>query len=126
MADFRGKILESRIDGTLLSLNGREVETMFTGRFNAYNLTAVYGACIMPGWDETEVLRQMSRLVPVSGRFQAIHSPKRSDGDSGLCTYARCSGQCVAGHTRSQPPACYHGGWVPAKTAIAASGQYGC
>lgn len=85
MADFRGKILESRIDGTLLSLNGREVETMFTGRFNAYNLTAVYGACIMLGWDETEVLRQMSRLVPVSGRFQAIHSP---NGVTAIVDYA--------------------------------------
>jgi len=73
-ADFEGRIIESRLDGTLLSLNGNEVETMFTGRFNAYNLTAVYGACVMLGWDCDEVLRNMSRLVPVAGRFQAFHS----------------------------------------------------
>ena len=76
MADFTGRIIESRLDGTLLSLNGREVETMFTGRFNAYNLTAVFGACCLLGWPQEEVLKHMSRLVPVAGRFQAVRSSK--------------------------------------------------
>ena len=40
-ADFMGRVVESRLDGTLMSFNGREVEVLFTGRFNAYNLTAV-------------------------------------------------------------------------------------
>ncbi|MDE6317330.1 MAG: UDP-N-acetylmuramoyl-L-alanyl-D-glutamate--2,6-diaminopimelate ligase [Muribaculaceae bacterium] len=75
MADFRGRIVESRLDGTLMSFNGNEVHVLFTGRFNAYNLTAVYGASIMLGWDKDEVLRRMSLLVPVAGRFQTIHSP---------------------------------------------------
>ena len=75
MADFRGRIIESRLDGTLMSFNGNEVHVLFTGRFNAYNLTAVYGASIMLGWDKEEVLRRMSLLVPVAGRFQTIHSP---------------------------------------------------
>ena len=43
-ADFRCKILETRLDGTLLQLYGHDIEVGFTGRFNAYNLTAVYGA----------------------------------------------------------------------------------
>lgn len=73
-ADFRGKILETRLDGTLLSLNGKEVEVQFTGRFNAYNLTAVYGAAILTGFNPDEVIVNMSRLVPVSGRFQTIRS----------------------------------------------------
>ncbi len=76
MADFTGRIVESRLDGTLLSLNGHDVETMFTGRFNAYNLTAVYGACCLLGWAPDEVLTRMSRLVPVAGRFQAVRSPE--------------------------------------------------
>lgn len=75
VADFTTKIIESRLDGMLLSINGREVETMFTGRFNAYNLTAVYGACVLLGWDPERVLINMSRLVPVAGRFQTFHSP---------------------------------------------------
>ena len=46
-ADFRCKILETRLDGTLLDLDNNEIEVGFTGRFNAYNLTAVYGAAIL-------------------------------------------------------------------------------
>ncbi len=84
-ADFRGRIIESRLDGTLLSLNGNEVELLFTGKFNAYNLTAVYGTCILLGWDKEDVLREMSRLVPVAGRFQAFHSPK---GYTAIVDYA--------------------------------------
>lgn len=84
-ADFEGRIVESRLDGTLLRLNGQEVEVMFTGRFNAYNLTAVYGACCLLGWDKEEVLVHMSRLVPVAGRFQAFHSPK---GVTAIVDYA--------------------------------------
>jgi UDP-N-acetylmuramoyl-L-alanyl-D-glutamate--2,6-diaminopimelate ligase len=38
VADFKGRIVESRLDGTLLELNGQQVEVLFTGRFNAYNL----------------------------------------------------------------------------------------
>lgn len=72
IADFTCKIIESHLDGTLLSINGHEVETMFTGRFNAYNLTAVYGACTLLGWAPEDVLTNVSRLVPVAGRFQAV------------------------------------------------------
>jgi UDP-N-acetylmuramoyl-L-alanyl-D-glutamate--2,6-diaminopimelate ligase len=85
LADFSTKIVESRIDGTLLDINGHEVHTLFAGRFNAYNLTAVYGACILLGWPQEEVLRHMSELVPVAGRFQAVHSP---EGVTAIVDYA--------------------------------------
>ena len=85
MADFRCRVIESRLDGTTLSLNGHEVEVLFTGRFNAYNLTAVYGASILLGWENNQVLTAMSRLVPVAGRFQAFHSPK---GCTAIVDYA--------------------------------------
>lgn len=75
MADFKGKIIESRLDGTLMSVNGREVETLFVGRFNAYNLLAVYGAAVLLGMDPDTALVRLSMLVPVAGRFQALHSP---------------------------------------------------
>lgn len=74
-ADFKGRVLETRLDGTLMTLNGHEVEVLFTGRFNAYNMTAVYGASILSGFDPESVLVDMSRLVPVSGRFQTMRSP---------------------------------------------------
>ena len=75
LADFRCKIVESHLDGTLMSINDNEVNVLFTGRFNAYNLTAVYGTSIMLGWEKEDVLRRMSLLVPVAGRFQTIQSP---------------------------------------------------
>ncbi len=84
-ADFTGRVIESRLDGTLMAFNGHEVEVLFTGRFNAYNLTAVYGASILLGWDPERVLVEMSRLVPVAGRFQAFHSPK---GVTAIVDYA--------------------------------------
>ncbi len=84
-ADFRCKVLETRLDGTLLSLNGREVEVLFTGLFNAYNLTAVFGASVLTGFPEQEVLINMSKLVPVAGRFQTLHSPK---GFTAIVDYA--------------------------------------
>lgn len=73
-ADYRGRVLETRLDGTLMTLNGRELEVRFTGRFNAYNLTGVYGAAILSGFDPEEVIVNMSRLVPVAGRFQPFMS----------------------------------------------------
>lgn len=84
-ADFTGRIVESRLDGTLIAFNGHEVETMFTGRFNAYNLTAVYGVASLLGWDEESILLNISRLVPVAGRFQTFHGP---NGVTAVVDYA--------------------------------------
>ncbi|MBR3831676.1 MAG: UDP-N-acetylmuramoyl-L-alanyl-D-glutamate--2,6-diaminopimelate ligase [Muribaculaceae bacterium] len=84
-ADFMGRIIESRLDGTLITFNNHEVEVLFTGKFNAYNLTAVYAISILLGWDPEQVLINMSRLVPVAGRFQAFHSPK---GYTAIVDYA--------------------------------------
>ena len=84
-ADFRCRILETRLDGTLLQLNGREIEVNFTGRFNAYNLTAVYGASILAGFPQEEVEVNMSLLVPVAGRFQTFRS---AEGVTAIVDYA--------------------------------------
>lgn len=85
MADFRGKILESRLNGTLLEINGNEVEVMFTGRFNAYNLLAVYSAACLMGLAPEDVLVKMSLLIPVAGRFQTLLSPR---GYTAIVDYA--------------------------------------
>ena len=74
-AEFKCKVVESRLDGTLLNLDGTEVDVLFTGLFNAYNLTAVYATARLLGWDKNEVLVAMSRLVPVDGRFQTLRAP---------------------------------------------------
>ena len=85
MADYKGRIVESRLDGTTLELNGNQVEVLFTGRFNAYNLLSVYGASLLLGFDPQEVLVKMSLLVPVAGRFQTLRSPR---GYTAIIDYA--------------------------------------
>ncbi len=75
-ADFKGKILEQHLDGTDMLFNNHEVYTRLVGSFNAYNMLAIFGAAILLGQPEEEVLREMSRLTPVDGRFQTVTSPK--------------------------------------------------
>ena len=75
LADFKGKILESHFEGTEMVINGRDVIVHFVGRFNAYNLLAVYGAAVSLGKDPEETLIVLSTLHSVSGRFETIQSP---------------------------------------------------
>ena len=75
LADFKGRVIEDRLDGTLLDFNGHQLEVMFTGRFNAYNLLSVYGDALLLGFPADEVLVKMSLLVPVAGRFQTMRAP---------------------------------------------------
>ncbi len=75
-ADYHAKLVENRLDGMTLSLNGCQVETLFTGRFNAYNLAAVAGAGMLLGWGKETVLTALSALHPVDGRFQTLRSPR--------------------------------------------------
>ena len=85
LADFKARIVESRIDGTTVAFDGRDVETRFTGRFNVYNMLAVYAATCLLGRDKEQVLVNMSLLVPVAGRFQTLHSVR---GYSAIIDYA--------------------------------------
>ena len=75
MADFKTKILEHSFEGMLLDMNDREVNVSFIGKFNASNLSAVYGAAVLLDQDELEVLRIISSLKSVSGRFETLHAP---------------------------------------------------
>ena len=82
MADFRGKILEEGFDGMLLRVQSTlgvvntEVFVPLVGRFNVSNLLLIYGAAVCLGEDAMEVLRVLSGLQPVNGRFETIRSPK--------------------------------------------------
>lgn len=85
MADFRCRVVEMLLDGMQLDLDGREVWVKFLGRFNAYNLTAVYATALLLGADRDEVLRTLSGLGPVDGRFESIRS---HDGVTAIVDYA--------------------------------------
>jgi UDP-N-acetylmuramoyl-L-alanyl-D-glutamate--2,6-diaminopimelate ligase len=70
MADFKCKIIESHLDGMQIQLDGNEVWTRFIGEFNAYNLTSVYATCILLGHKKDEILKILSTLTAVDGRFE--------------------------------------------------------
>lgn len=73
-ADYRAQILENQLSGLLLKINEQEVWVRLIGNFNAYNLLAIYGTAVELGLDTMEVLRLLSELESVSGRFQYIVS----------------------------------------------------
>ncbi|MBR4066266.1 MAG: UDP-N-acetylmuramoyl-L-alanyl-D-glutamate--2,6-diaminopimelate ligase [Bacteroidaceae bacterium] len=85
ICDYKARIVETHLDGMILEFNNREFSTMLTGRFNISNLLAIYGAAVELGKDAEEVLRVMSTLKPVSGRFETLRS---TDGISAIVDYA--------------------------------------
>ena len=85
LCDFKGRVLEDGFDGMLLDINNREVNVQFIGRFNASNLLAVYGAACLLGKQPDEVLRVLSLLRPVAGRFDALRSKR---GYTAIVDYA--------------------------------------
>lgn len=76
-ADYRAQILENQLSGLLLKVNDNEVWVRLIGTFNAYNLLAIYGTAVELGLDSLEVLRLLSELESVSGRFQFIISTEK-------------------------------------------------
>jgi UDP-N-acetylmuramoyl-L-alanyl-D-glutamate--2,6-diaminopimelate ligase len=75
-SDYKAQILENQLSGLLLKINDQEVWVRLIGTFNAYNLLAIYGTAIELGLESFDVLRLLSELESVSGRFQYIVSDK--------------------------------------------------
>lgn len=69
-ADFKAKIIENCFEGLLLEVNGKEVSTRLVGKFNAYNLLAIYGIARLCELKEEETLVGLSNLRAASGRFE--------------------------------------------------------
>ncbi|MBO5805910.1 MAG: UDP-N-acetylmuramoyl-L-alanyl-D-glutamate--2,6-diaminopimelate ligase [Tidjanibacter sp.] len=68
------KIVETSLEGMLLEIDGQQMWSHLLGRFNGYNLTAVYKAATLVGFDRDEVLVALSSLRSVCGRFQTFRS----------------------------------------------------
>ncbi|MBI3234834.1 MAG: UDP-N-acetylmuramoyl-L-alanyl-D-glutamate--2,6-diaminopimelate ligase [Bacteroidetes bacterium] len=85
ISDFKTKIIECDFNGLLLNLDGIESWFKLTGKFNAYNLLAVYGAAILLGESKEEIIQHLSALNSVSGRFEYIVS---ATGINGIVDYA--------------------------------------
>lgn len=85
VADFKSKILEKQISGTLINVDGTEVWTKLIGVFNIYNLTAIIATAELLGLEKLEILTIVSQLESVSGRFQYT---KSSDNVTAIVDYA--------------------------------------
>ncbi|MCC7522023.1 MAG: UDP-N-acetylmuramoyl-L-alanyl-D-glutamate--2,6-diaminopimelate ligase [Flavobacteriaceae bacterium] len=85
LADYKAKVLENRLEGLILQINGHEVYTKLIGNFNAYNILAIYGIASELGLESLEILRIISDLESVSGRFQFFIS---NEGITAIVDYA--------------------------------------
>ena len=85
LADYKAKIIENRFEGLLLNIKGHEVWSKLIGTFNAYNLLAIYGIADRLGLENMEILRIISELESVAGRFQYFIS---DEGVTAIVDYA--------------------------------------
>jgi UDP-N-acetylmuramoyl-L-alanyl-D-glutamate--2,6-diaminopimelate ligase len=86
VADFRLKIIEHHFGGMVFEIDGHEVFVQIIGRFNAYNLLAVYATSTLLGIPAQEALRAISLLHGAEGRFDHIRTEK--DHIVGIVDYA--------------------------------------
>ena len=56
----------------MLNINGNDLWSRLVGRFNAYNLLAIYGAAVLSGIEPAEAVRLLTLLEPAPGRFQYV------------------------------------------------------
>lgn len=80
IADYKAKILVTRIDSTQLLINGKDLWVRLPGLFNAYNLLAVYATTLIMGTDKDEALVNLSKLESAEGRFEIIQGPEKKVG----------------------------------------------
>ncbi len=73
-ADFKTRIIENSLNGLTLDIAGSELYSRLIGKFNAYNLIAIYGTCKILNIDSLQILLQLSLLKSISGRFEHFES----------------------------------------------------
>jgi len=71
-ADYKIKILEFSLEGMLLKINESEFWSNLSGKFNAYNLLAVFSTASILGMPFSETLQLLSMLKNVKGRFEYL------------------------------------------------------
>jgi len=85
MSDFKCKILENRFDGMLLNINNYDLWTKLIGKFNAYNVLAVYASGLLLNTNEEKILKGISLLSSAEGRFESI---RNKEGITAILDYA--------------------------------------
>lgn len=73
-SEYKGKIIENRLDGMLLQFNNQEFWTVLAGKFNAYNELLAYTIASELGFDSLDIVTALSKLQRVKGRFETYVS----------------------------------------------------
>ncbi len=85
LTDFKAKVIESHFDGMLMNIDNVELWTKLIGDFNASNLLAVYSIGVILGLPKDEILKVISKLGTVEGRFEYV---KSNTGITAIIDYA--------------------------------------
>jgi UDP-N-acetylmuramoyl-L-alanyl-D-glutamate--2,6-diaminopimelate ligase len=72
-ADYKARILTDALEGLEMDIDGIYGWYPLIGEFNAYNILAVYAVASLLGEDKTEILRTLSSIEKVSGRFELVY-----------------------------------------------------
>lgn len=70
--DFHGEIFKVDFSGIESRFNGDNIYTNMLGKFNAYNLLAVYGVCNLLDFPKDKVVKALSDIKPPVGRFDSF------------------------------------------------------
>ncbi|MCX6752468.1 MAG: UDP-N-acetylmuramoyl-L-alanyl-D-glutamate--2,6-diaminopimelate ligase [Candidatus Nomurabacteria bacterium] len=73
-ADFHGEIKKMDFDGLEMTFNDITIKTKLLGKFNAYNLLAIWSACSLLGFDMEKVNTILENIEPPRGRFEHFTS----------------------------------------------------
>ena len=73
-ADFKAQTLECEFTGMLLKIQSFQVWTTLVGNFNTQNLLTVYAAADLLGLSSLSILKGISELKSVEGRFYVFQS----------------------------------------------------
>ncbi|MFA5931760.1 MAG: UDP-N-acetylmuramoyl-L-alanyl-D-glutamate--2,6-diaminopimelate ligase [Candidatus Paceibacterota bacterium] len=73
--DFHGEIKKLDFNGLELDFNGEEIHSKLLGKFNAYNLLAVWSSCKLLNFDMEKVRKILENIEPPRGRFDHFMSP---------------------------------------------------
>ena len=71
---FYGQISKLDFSGLQLKFNQSEIRSKLLGKFNAYNLLAVWSACSLIGFDMDRVNKILENIQPPRGRFEHFTS----------------------------------------------------
>jgi len=76
-ADYKAQLLESQFTGMLLKIQNQEVWTPLVGQFNVQNLLAVFAIADLFEIPQLNVLKHLSQMKSVEGRFQIFQTPEK-------------------------------------------------